>query len=91
MLCRYEFPVRAICPVNPKTVDCYSVTVDSHSEVRVEDLLEFAKGLDDVKATQEEITQAFSARFPGCTVTSIGWHSGAKTTVIAGKSDAEEI
>lgn len=81
MISRYEIIVRAICPVN-LCVDCYDVTVESPHTIMVERLIDFALSCADKKETQEDITAALAKEF-GCKVTSVGYHSGVKTTVVA--------
>ncbi len=70
-----------ICPAD-KEKDFYVVTVESRRTVMVEDILAAIKEWENEKAYQEDITAALS-RALGCTVTTVGWHSGVKTTVTA--------
>ena len=81
MLCRYEITVRAICPIH-KVPDTYQVTVESPHEVMVETILDIAHEMAGTEQTQERITETLAKRLPGCTITSIGYHSGVRTTVI---------
>jgi len=85
MLCRYEFQLSAVCPVD-QSADHYAVTVSTSHEIRVEKLLAFALTFRLVAATQEVITEQFAAAFPGATVSTVGYHSGVRTTVCAGQS-----
>jgi hypothetical protein len=82
MLCRYEVTVRAICPIH-KVADTYDVTVESPHEIIVENILEFVAALATTEETQEKLTDTIAAKFPGTQITSIGHHSGVKTTVVA--------
>jgi hypothetical protein len=81
MRCTYELLMTGICPVDNTLVDAYQVTVTCRHEVMVERLREHVALLGQRIATQEEQTQALADAFPGCTITSIGWHSGVRTTV----------
>lgn len=82
MLCRYETTLHAICPIH-KVRDTYQVTIESPHCVMVEDLLAFVAKASGVEETQEDITASFARAFPGCAITSTGYHSGVRTTVIA--------
>ena len=82
MRCRYELRLRSICPVNDG-VDQYEVIIETTQEIRVEDLLDLVEHYRETKATQEEITQRLVKDFDEeVTVTTVGYHSGVKTTVI---------
>jgi len=86
MLCRYEFQLTAVCPVD-ESADHYAVTVSSSREIRVERLLEFALTFRQAAATQEVITARLAAEFPSATVETVGYHSNVRTTVSAGPSN----
>ncbi len=75
----YETQIATICP-SDKENDFYLVTVESRRTVMVEDILAAIKEWENKKAYQEDITAALS-RSLGCIVTTVGWHSGVKTTV----------
>jgi hypothetical protein len=82
MNCKYEVTVRAICPIH-KVQDTYDVTVESPHEIIVESILEFVAALATVEETQENLTDTIASKFPGTQITSVGYHSGVKTTVVA--------
>jgi len=82
MICRYEFKLRAICPIH-ECADVYDCVVESTETIFVEKLLEFANGCAAKKETQEQITETMAKQFPNCRITTVGYHSNVKTTVIA--------
>ena len=82
MICRYEFKLRAICPVHGCN-DVYNCVVESAETIFVEKLLEFANACVSKKETQEQITETMARQFPNCRITTIGYHSNVKTTVTA--------
>lgn len=81
MICRYETRLVAACPVDDKP-DVYDVTFESADTIPVERILEAMQPYAERKAYQEDIT-AELARELKCHVTSVGYHSGVKTTVQA--------
>lgn len=81
MICRYELKLTAICPIH-KVQDHYDLIVESPHQIYVEELMEFAKACEAKEETQEQITATFARKF-GCQVTTVGYHSGVKTTVVA--------
>ncbi len=81
MLCRYEMKLTAVCPIH-KVLDHYDLTVESPHQIFVEEIIAFAKECEGKEQTQEQITATIAARFTA-TITTIGYHSGVKTTVIA--------
>lgn len=82
MLCRYELLAEAICPVDPKVRDKYRLTIESVETIMVEDIEALTTRLESRKITQEDLSQEIAAAFPAATITTVGWHSGIKTTVI---------
>lgn len=82
MICKYEFKLRAICPVHLVN-DEYDCVVESAECILVERLLEFAAECEGKKETQEQLTATFAAKFANCKVTTVGYHSNVKTTVVA--------
>lgn len=82
MICRYELKLQAICPIH-QCEDHYDITVESAECVYVERLLEFAAECSGRKETQEAITASWAKKFPNCRITTVGYHSNVKTTVIA--------
>lgn len=80
MKCRYETRMRALCPIT-NGFDFYDVIVESDELIVIEKLQptidEHAR-----KAFQEEITVQL-AKALNATVTTIGYHSGIKTTCTA--------
>ena len=82
MICRYEFKLRATCPIH----DCkdeYDCIVESAEQIYVEKLLEFAAACRGTRETQEQITSTFAEQFPNCRITTIGYHFNVKVTVTA--------
>lgn len=82
MLCKYKIVIRAICPVHGVD-DEYDVTVTSAETIYVEKLIAFAKSLETVKKTQEDLTRMIAKKF-GCRVKSVGYHSNIKAVVRCG-------
>lgn len=68
------------CPVDDAQ-DLYELRVETNRVVKVEDILAAVEALPE-KAFQEDITKALAAKL-GCTVTTVGYHSGVKTTCSA--------
>lgn len=81
MICRYETEIVAACPVDSKP-DVYAATFESGDTIRCEDIIAAIGRYATEKAYQEAIT-ANLARDLRCKVTTVGYHSGVKTTVIA--------
>lgn len=81
MLCRYEVTIQAACPVDDAG-DVYACVIESPAFVKVEDIIEAVEQYKKEKRYQEEIT-ADLARHLRCRVTTVGFHSGIKTTVVA--------
>lgn len=81
MQCRYETRIVAACPVDSKP-DVYDATFESDDTIRCEDILNAIGKFATEKAYQESITSDL-ARELRCKVTTVGYHSGVKTTVIA--------
>jgi len=79
MKCIYELEVRAKCPANPETIDTYQFTITTGKMVAVEEIIAFFahNGRDPVY--QESLTQQCATKFDAM-VTSVGEHSGVKTT-----------
>ena len=80
MIVRHELTIHCRCPVNGAR-DTYQVAVETNRIVKVEDILAAVAALPDPQF-QEEITQALAATL-SCSVTTIGYHSGVKTTCSA--------
>lgn len=81
MLCRYEVTIRAACPVD-EAGDVYDCVIESPAIVKVEDILDAVAAYQKRPAFQEDITSDL-ARTLRCKVTTVGFHSGVKTTVVA--------
>lgn len=81
MRCTYETRIVAACPVDDMP-DVYEATFESDNTIRCEDILAAVEKYATEKAFQEVIT-ADLARQLRCRVTTVGYHSGVKTTVIA--------
>jgi ribonuclease I len=76
----YDLSIHAQCPVDDAQ-DHYAVTVEAHRAVRVETILAVVADLPP-RLFQEDITQWLAAAL-GCRVTTVGYHSGVKTTCTA--------
>jgi hypothetical protein len=74
---RHELAMQGKCPVDD-TLDNYTVTVEAERIVKVEDILAAVASLPQ-PLFQEEITKRLAGEL-GCTVTTVGYHSGVKTT-----------
>lgn len=77
MLVRHEMKFARRCPVNDLR-DVYHLTVETNGILKVEDILEAVAALPEV-AFQEALTLALAAVLR-CAVTTVGYHSGVKTT-----------
>jgi hypothetical protein len=80
MLCRYELPVVAICPVDQST-DVYEAIFVSEAPIMVESIREAVQKWRGMADIQETITQQLADDLR-CTVTTTGTHSTVKTTVV---------
>ena len=78
----HEMRIAGKCPVN-EGHDTYDLIVSALHIVKVEDILAAVDALAQ-PAFQEDITVALSAALPRCQITTIGHHSGVKTTCIVG-------
>lgn len=81
MRCRYETQIVAACPVDDRP-DVYEAVFESEGCIKVEDILAAIAPWRERKAFQETITEDL-ARTLKCRVTTVGFHSGIKTTVEA--------
>lgn len=81
MICTYETRIIAACPMDGGP-DVYEATFTSDDTIKCEAILEAIAPYAVEKAFQEQIT-ADLARKLRCTVKTVGFHSGVKTTVIA--------
>jgi hypothetical protein len=81
MHCKYEMKIVAACPVDSKP-DIYEATFESDDTIQVEQIIAAVGKYATEKAYQEVIT-ADLARQLRCKVTTLGHHSGVKTTVVA--------
>lgn len=81
MRCTYETRIVAACPVDAKP-DVYDATFESDDTIRCEDIIAAIGKYATEKAFQEVITVEL-ARELRCRVTTVGYHSGVKTTVVA--------
>jgi hypothetical protein len=78
MATTHELMAFCQCPVDNK-LDTYCVTVETSADISVETILAATVALRDEKIFQEEFTRRL-ARSLGATVTTVGYHSGVKTT-----------
>lgn len=78
--CRYEYEVKAQCPVQATDTDRYDFLIESESLIEVEKIVEFFRAnAGNRNVFQEALTQQCAVTL-GAKVTSIGWHSGVKVT-----------
>ncbi len=78
MKCRYEYEVRAQCPVNPTDTDLYGFVIESEALIEVERIVAFFREhAGKAQVFQETLTQQCAVTL-GARVTSTGWHSGVK-------------
>lgn len=70
------------CPVNERQQDIYHLKVETDRLIQVETILAAVEALPE-KAYQEEITTHLAQKLM-CRVTTIGHHSGVKTTCSSG-------
>jgi hypothetical protein len=76
----HELTFHRQCPVDD-ALDLYEARIETDRTVTVEDILAAIKALPK-KAFQEEITAALAGKL-GCRVTTVGHHSGVKTTCVS--------
>lgn len=81
MICKYETRLVAACPVDDRP-DVYEMLFESAETIQVEDIIAELSPYMGRKVFQEDITSELARKLK-CKVTSVGWHSGIKTTVIA--------
>lgn len=81
MICTYSLTIRCACPVDDLP-DVYQVVFESTATIKVEDIIEAVGQFEVRKLFQEDLTASL-ARTIGCKVTTSGFHSGVKTTVVA--------
>lgn len=77
----HTLTVAAVCPVDGLP-DVYEATVTAERVVKVEDILKIAASFARRKVYQEQVTSEM-ARKLGCSVRTVGYHSGVKTEVEA--------
>jgi len=76
---RYELTMACQCPVDDAQ-DIYAVTIEATKMIKVEDILAMVKALPPM--FQEDITKRLAKAFD-CRATTVGLHSGVKTTCSA--------
>jgi hypothetical protein len=81
VLVTHEFTASCRCPVD-QGPDHYEVRIETGREIAVETILAAAQALAETAQFQERFTQSL-ARQIGARVTTIGYHSGVKTTCSA--------
>ena len=74
----HEIEVRGLCPVD-LSFDVYQVKISSMKIVKVEEIISVVNALK-WPLYQEEMTQKLAEELQ-CSVCSVGYHSGVKTTV----------
>lgn len=78
MKCKYEYQVRAQCPVVPTDTDLYQFTIESEHLIEVEKIRDFFDKNAGKKETFQEVLTQQCAVTLGAQVTSVGWHGGIK-------------
>ena len=78
MITTHELTAKCTCPVDDGP-DSYAVTVETQVDIAVEDILAATATLKGEKIFQEEFTRRL-ARQLGAAVTTVGYHSGVRTT-----------
>lgn len=78
MIVKHSLTITATCPVDGKP-DHYDATIECARVVKVEDIIAAVYALKTRTIFQEELTQELSRQL-GAKVTTIGYHSGVKTT-----------
>lgn len=78
----HELSCRCLCPVNGEP-DVYLIIIETDTVIKVEDILDAAAKLSAMRLFQEEFTERL-ARSIGATLTTVGFHTGVKTTCRVG-------
>lgn len=78
MKCRYEYQVRAQCPVVPTDTDLYQFTIESDHLIEVEKITKFFAQHAGAKETFQEVLTQQCAVTLGAKATSVGWHGNVK-------------
>lgn len=78
MKCRYEYQVRAQCPVVPTDTDLYQFTIECEHLIEVEKIRDFFDKHAGQKETFQEVLTGQCAVSLGAKVRSEGWHGGIK-------------
>lgn len=81
MHAKHEFVIRAKCPMDNQP-DTYEATLEVSRVVYVENILAALSSLEDKEIPQEELTVSLARKLGG-RLTTVGYHSGIKTTVTA--------
>lgn len=77
----HELRAVAVCPVD-QTLDIYDVTIETDRVIAVETILEVVRGCEDRELFQEDLTVHLSREL-GCTVSTVGVHSGVRTHAVS--------
>ena len=75
----HQFTMHCKCPVDDR-LDYYEAQVETDQLVKVEDILKAAAQYSTQAMYQEDLTRGLSEAIQ-CQVTTIGMHSGVRTTV----------
>jgi len=80
MCVTYQCDFKCQCPIDPELVDHYTLLVEAHAIIVVEDLHELLASYAEKTMFQEDITADIASRFVQIgKVTTSGFHSGVKT------------
>ena len=77
----YETQIVGQCPEDDST-DIYHASFEAEEMVRIEDIQAAIAELPGGAVYQEVLTQDLARSLPNCKVTTVGYHSGVKTTVV---------
>lgn len=83
MMVTHETTIQAKCPVD-EGEDHYVVMFETQRIIKVEDISAAIEALTKSPVFQEQLTIDLARRL-GARVTTVGYHSGFKTTVVAGQ------
>jgi len=81
MMVVYELTFSRKCPVD-EAHDHYHLTIEANHTILVEDILRAIECLPE-KAYQEDLTKILARKLGTESVTTVGYHSGVKTTCVA--------
>lgn len=81
MIAKHSTTFTARCPVND-SIDSYDISIETTHLIKIEDIIALLATFSDQKRFQEDITYEI-AHTLRAKITTIGYHSGIRTEVIA--------